>query len=140
MPYDSASVYQRPRQRCSVCDRLKRKDDFSRLGWRSAICRPCELEQQRPGNAQYAHVRRLARDYGLTVAQYEQMLAKQEGKCAICGELPKTGRRLYVDHDHTTGLVRGLLCNRCNAGIGLMQESLDLLQRAIRYLSAPLEQ
>lgn len=53
---------------------------------------------------------------GVTIAQYETMLARQGGGCAICGNPPKT-RRLDVDHDHTTGTVRGLLCHRCNRAL-----------------------
>ena len=50
---------------------------------------------------------------GVSIADYERMLAAQNGGCAICGNAPKT-RRLDVDHDHKTGRVRGLLCHRCN--------------------------
>jgi hypothetical protein len=53
---------------------------------------------------------------GVTVEQYDAMLAAQGGGCAICGTKPKT-RRLDVDHDHKTGRVRGLLCHRCNRAL-----------------------
>ena len=53
---------------------------------------------------------------GLTIEQYEDRLAKQDGHCALCPATPKT-RRLNVDHDHKTGKVRALLCNRCNRAL-----------------------
>jgi hypothetical protein len=71
--------------------------------------------------------------YGITVETYEQLLREQAGVCAICGGKPEN-RRLSVDHDHTTGLVRGLLCRKCNSAIGYMSDSLVKLQRATRYL------
>jgi hypothetical protein len=57
-----------------------------------------------------------AAQLGVTDEQYERLLAAQGGHCALCPSTPKT-RRLHVDHDHRTGLVRGLLCHRCNRGI-----------------------
>lgn len=72
--------------------------------------------------------------YGLSLKQYEQMLSDQNGVCAICSG--KTSRRLAVDHDHQTGRVRGLLCGRCNAGLGQFKENPLMLHKAIRYLLA----
>jgi len=57
----------------------------------------------------------------------------QSGRCAICGD-PPGKRGLHLDHDHLTGIVRGLLCHRCNFGIGLFRDSEELLMRAITYL------
>lgn len=57
--------------------------------------------------------------YGITTEQYDEMLAEQAGVCAICGNPPKK-RRLYVDHDHDTGRVRGLLCAHCNSSLEWM--------------------
>jgi len=67
------------------------------------------------------------------------MFLSQNGVCAICsgGETVKTRgtlRRLAVDHDHETGKVRGLLCNRCNNGLGNFRDDPDLLREAIAYL------
>jgi hypothetical protein len=70
--------------------------------------------------------------YGMTVEQYEAKLAEQGGVCAICKGTSK--RRLSVDHNHTTGEVRSLLCVRCNAGIGNFLERADLLYSAVQYL------
>lgn len=60
-----------------------------------------------------ARCRRLQRVYGITCDQYDEMMRRQDRRCAICGR-PFTGRRAYVDHDHATHRVRGLLCFTCN--------------------------
>jgi Recombination endonuclease VII len=63
-------------------------------------------------------------NYKLTVEQYDRILAFQSGVCYGCGQAePVTGRRLSVDHDHDTGLVRGLLCSRCNPIIGKLENA-----------------
>lgn len=74
--------------------------------------------------------------YGLTIDSYNELLESQNHKCAICGaEIGNAeGDRLYVDHDHITGKVRGLLCSNCNLGIGKFQDNVELLKKAIRYL------
>jgi hypothetical protein len=78
---------------------------------------------------------RLQRVFGLTSSQYEAMLADQGGGCALCGRAPQPGRSLHVDHHHETGVVRGLLCFRCNAGIGQFREDKLRLADAIVYLA-----
>lgn len=73
--------------------------------------------------------------YGISVAQYEEMLARQGGLCAICRK-PPTRKRLYIDHCHTTLVVRGLLCQKCNHAIGLLGDDPALCEAAGRYLLA----
>ncbi len=73
--------------------------------------------------------------FGITVEEYEQMFTAQAGKCTICQtDQCTSGHRLSVDHDHTTGAVRSLLCKRCNLVIGNSGESPEILAAAIRYL------
>lgn len=74
--------------------------------------------------------------FGITLDGYRNLLKLQGGKCAICGSEigDSVGNRLYVDHDHETGKVRGLLCSRCNFGLGNFKDSVELLSKAIRYL------
>lgn len=76
------------------------------------------------------------RQYGITPDEYRNILEKQDGKCAICGsEIGNSeGDRLYVDHNHKTGKVRGILCSNCNTGIGKFHDSTELLKNAIYYL------
>jgi len=73
--------------------------------------------------------------YDLTPADYDAMLAAQGGACACCGATANAnGKRLFVDHDHSTGAVRGILCHHCNSGIGHFKDSPALLRGAIAYL------
>lgn len=65
---------------------------------------------------------------------YETLLQKQNGVCAICNQPPKS-RHLDIDHDHKTRKIRGLLCNRCNLAIGLFDDSVCILDQAINYLN-----
>lgn len=77
----------------------------------------------------------LKKAYGITPDEYELMLDLQGFKCAICGTTEPGGKGMFaVDHNHETGDVRGLLCNRCNSGIGQLLEDVDILQAAINYL------
>jgi hypothetical protein len=79
---------------------------------------------------------RLVRDYGISIEDYEEMLAEQNGVCLICGSKPGTKRskRLHVDHCHTTGRVRGLLCQKCNHMLGLAGDNPEVLRIAASYL------
>lgn len=72
--------------------------------------------------------------YGITAAEYSAIVANQGGGCAIC-RAPRRGRRLVVDHDHTTGRVRGVLCSRCNSAIGLLEDNFTRAKAAADYLS-----
>jgi Recombination endonuclease VII len=74
------------------------------------------------------------RRYGITPEEYDQLAEEQAGGCAICGEPCKTRRVLSVDHDHTTGAVRGLLCDSHNKAIGLFCDDPTLLMAAAAYL------
>jgi Recombination endonuclease VII len=78
-----------------------------------------------------AHLRRT---FGITSADYEDLLARQGGGCGICGRRPgKT--TLHVDHDHETGEVRGLLCVGCNNALGQFHDDAALLERAADYVT-----
>lgn len=77
----------------------------------------------------------LERNYGITLADYDAMLAAQDGRCAICKtDVPKGKGRFSVDHDHVTGKVRALLCNTCNAGLGQFKDDPALVLEAAAYL------
>ena len=84
-----------------------------------------------------AYLRRLLRlaceRRGITLEQYDQMLAAQKGLCAICEE-PPDHARLFIDHCHKTGKVRGLLCSVCNRGLGHFRDRVDLFLSAVSYL------
>ena len=78
-----------------------------------------------------AHLRR---KYGLGGDEYDALLLRQGGVCAICGESPAPSTNLHVDHDHATGVVRGLLCVSCNNALGAFRESFEIFRAAAAYL------
>lgn len=84
-----------------------------------------------------AHERRVESVYGITPEQYREIFARQGGRCAICLSEPRT-IRFAVDHDHKTGIVRGILCKRCNHDLlGGGHDSVQTLWNAIAYLMFP---
>src|ERR1019366_1975396 len=94
--------------------------------------------------------RELWRNYGISLDTYYDMLAIQSGVCAICKFGPTTGdKRMCVDHIHVDGwedmppeerrlYVRGLLCERCNPGLGYFRDRIEFLKKSIEYLYGPL--
>ena len=81
---------------------------------------------------QAARVSKLKAYYGLTVEQHTEMVKVRRGKCDICAKKPL--RSLHIDHDHTTKVIRGLLCFKCNALLGFVNDDVNVLKSAIKYL------
>lgn len=80
--------------------------------------------------------------YGLTVKQFDAMFRKQRGRCAICRKIPKgkgIAGVLHIDHSERTCKVRGLLCTKCNRGIGLLCESPEIMRRAAEYIEVSID-
>ncbi|HEX7165502.1 MAG TPA: endonuclease VII domain-containing protein [Acidimicrobiales bacterium] len=77
----------------------------------------------------------LKRKYGITLEQYDELLAAQGGVCGICGAAPRDDISLHVDHDHGTGERRGLLCFRCNNALGDFADDSERLYAAVEYLA-----
>lgn len=96
----------------------------------------CATHHRRHRNAQKKrnHERMVARTYGLKPGEYERMYKEQGGVCAICRRATGATKRLAVDHDHNTGLVRGLLCGPCNKLVGYFRNSPEAFDRAAAYL------
>lgn len=108
-----------------------------------AYCKDCRAKQQRSDYAKDPRKyidRQYLYNYGIEAAAYRKLLEEQNGVCAACGnpELPRrktvSATRLSVDHDHTTGKVRGLLCSNCNTALGLLQESPERILALLTYL------
>jgi hypothetical protein len=142
-----------------VCPRCKEEFPRKYFGKRygslrahsASYCPPCTLEvnadrarkhwaahpELAPQRAAANRVITLRRHYGITVDEYEWLLSAQGGVCKICRK-PETGRRksLSVDHCHASDRIRGLLCDRCNRGIGLLRDDLIVLTAAVAYLEA----
>jgi hypothetical protein len=75
------------------------------------------------------------RRYDISFAEYQALLESQGEACWICGGTNPNGGLLFIDHDHETGEVRGLLCATCNQGLGMFKDAPSLLIRAAEYLS-----
>ncbi len=90
--------------------------------------------RQRPDRKAADREYHLKRKYGITIEQYDAMLAAQGGVCAICRQPRPENRTLHVDHDHVSGEIRGLLCFRCNNALGDFEEQYELFQKAANYL------
>ena len=142
---------------CTKCKESKKEEEFrKRKGVKNGLnswCRECqnldnkkryspkpkkpkkEINQEEV--KRNAKIRMLKHRYDLTIDEYEQMYESQNKKCAICDKEYKLGGMggLYVDHCHETNKVRGLLCNSCNSSLGKFGDNIEMLQRAIDYLS-----
>ena len=92
-------------------------------------------EKNKEKAAKQTRVRSLIRTYGIGLHEYDLMFTEQKGKCACCGtHQNELTRNLAVDHDHDTGLIRGLLCNHCNMAIGILGDNIEGLMKALNYL------
>jgi hypothetical protein len=90
--------------------------------------------RQEPAIQKRERAGHLRRTFGMSLEDYDELLAAQDGRCAVCGRTPRAGAKLHVDHDHVTGAVRGLLCFSCNASLGHLAEDATRIQRLSRYL------
>lgn len=97
-----------------------------------------ERDRKRNSSIERKNIRKnytLKNAYNITLNEYYSILEKQGGGCSICGETKSNGKNyLCVDHNHSTGKVRGILCDRCNRGLGLFKDSPELLLNAFDYL------
>ncbi len=91
------------------------------------------IKAWRTAHPHHRHSENLWRAFGITIAQYNEMLKEQGGRCAVCEQKPTT-IRLAVDHDHITGTIRGLLCLGCNTTVGKLRDSPELVEKLRRYL------
>lgn len=116
--------------KCLDCRYQTRRDRY-RADPAAAKKHALDWKRRNRGRWQDAH--RKAR-HGVPYGTYDAMLAEQGGGCAVCGDLPPEGKSLHIDHDHETGVIRSLLCDRCNRGLGYFRDRPDLLERAAEYL------
>lgn len=140
-------------KRCFCCGEVKPTTEFTRRNYNGrrvfySYCKECknkkakEYRLENPEKIKRTHRKSdLKKQYGLTMEDVEIMLKNQNCKCAICGkELFLQGasedktKIAHVDHNHETGKVRGLLCNDCNRGIGLLKDNPLFLANALKYL------
>jgi hypothetical protein len=131
---------------CNVCGETKPLNEyyFNNKGNPHGKCKKCYIKR---GQEKYDPIKKrnenLKRCYGITLQEYNEMLDRQNGKCATCGGTETAGRKsgrgvadvFVVDHSHKTGKVRGLLCHRCNRAMGVIGDNIYTLQRMIEYLN-----
>lgn len=134
-------------KKCSQCGRWKPSESAfprnkSKPGGFEAECRRCKRDRDNTPAARWARrFRKIFSKYGLTPADYWDLLDKQGGRCAICAEKEtKTDEYgepalLVVDHDHQQGTVRGLLCDACNKALGLFEDDPHVVAGAHFYLN-----
>jgi hypothetical protein len=99
-------------------------------------CGTCQYKQKKERSLN-AHGKALEKRYGITSEDYWALYAFQGGTCYICGWATGKSRRLTVDHDHKTGLVRGLLCRPCNTYLGVIRDSIEAAERLAEFLKNP---
>lgn len=136
---------------CKRCDQPKGPEDFypSDPGW----CKGCRYiynkenrhkfrERDKAYAKEYRKLNpekvkqtdrncKLKKAYGITIEEFDSMLEAQGNRCKICRE---SSEKFHVDHDHKTGIVRGILCNLCNVGLGAFRDNVAYLENAIKYL------
>lgn len=148
-----------PNKKCPACKEVLPRTSFGLrneknsmgINFSNSYCRSCEgtanSEKARRSYRKHPELKekraaanrifKLKKNYGITVEEYERLLASQNGVCAICEgtSIQKNRKFLYVDHCHTTGNVRGILCYSCNLGIGNFQDDTRKMEKAIYYLT-----
>lgn len=126
--------------KCKACCEVYRKAYYQRNKERYAsMCRAWAQRNKDKIRSTY-----LKADHGITLADYVVAEVLQDGVCGICRQRNSEPhspngkpRRLVVDHCHVTNDIRGLLCSRCNRGLGMFQDDVEILRRAISYLVTP---
>lgn len=118
---------------CTSCNTVKPNDEFSNVGrdnhsgkvYKNGVCKDCKKNRD------------IGRLYQISGVEYDEMYREQGGLCAICKGVNKSNRKLSIDHNHITGEIRGLLCTKCNLGLGqlMADDGTDILLAAIKYLS-----
>lgn len=134
---------------CKKCGIFKSWDNYSeknptnRPKGKQPRCKPCATQDTRDwyqNNKDRAFESRLRKEYNITIDEYDELVAKAFSKCQICHvdlkfkTSPPTSDAGVVDHCHTTGKIRGILCNSCNRGIGYFRDNPMFLTNAAKYL------
>ena len=126
---------------CTLCKKKQKESDFYKSNHNCKTCKNKMVRSWRKENPEkyflYDRKIKLKNKYGMTPEDYDRIFSAQKGKCAICltDDYLKKNRHYNIDHDHKTGKVRGLLCNKCNQNIGIIEDNIKYnLERIIKYL------
>lgn len=112
-------------KRCFSCDEYKDIEEFYGA---TGLCKPCSHKRGKEYNQS---VYRYSR-HGITKEKFEKLLEDQNHKCLICNTL--VDEKSHIDHCHKSGKIRGILCGRCNKGLGQFGDDIQLMKNAIKYL------
>jgi hypothetical protein len=123
-------------KKCSTCKKFKELPEFNNhyknKDGKQNGCRQCSSDASKLDSWKNNRLRRL---YGVSLDEYNDMFYNQNGCCAICNKhQSELEFKLGVDHNHKTGAIRKLLCRKCNAALGLFQESEEILSKALEYI------
>jgi hypothetical protein len=133
-----------PHKQCSTCKELKFFKDFSKNKGRPdghhPQCRECRSKYKPSPESLKKNRERLRKwnrfkTSGFTQEDFDNKLKEQDYKCAICGTSDSGVMDFHADHDHKTGEKRGVLCHKCNTGLGLLKDNVEILCAAIEYLN-----
>lgn len=125
---------------CSKCKETKPYSEFQKRNTKNGYRGQCKQCRNAVNRSYYDPIKRteyhLRDAYGITLADYDRMLLAQGGVCGnpACSRRPEEGQRLCIDHNHQTGVIRGLLCNGCNTAAGLAQDHPEVLRGLADYL------
>lgn len=126
-------------KKCTKCGEVKDVAEFKK-GKYPSWCMECDNDNAKKWRSNHTEQIKTARriawlkhKYSVTPGFYDKLYIEQGGFCAICGGDNK-GKTMHIDHDHITGKIRGLLCNRCNMGLGNFGDNIKSLTGAIEYL------
>jgi hypothetical protein len=121
-------------EKCREQQRRRREADPEKYREQQRKLREANPEKHRDYSREYMFLYNLKKKYGMTKAEYDDMLALQGGRCAICKK--RFPGRPHIDHDHETNVVRGLLCACCNRGLGAFKDDPKAVEAALNYLRA----
>ena len=132
---------------CTKCGASKSLDKFNKrtaskdgLTTRCTTCLNTKALKVRSEQPEVTRARNLKKRFSMSIDEYNIIFLSQKGKCAICEKAETTQdvnqnvKWLSVDHNHSNGNIRGLLCNACNTGIGKLGDSIKVLKSAVKYL------
>lgn len=129
-------------KKCSKCKVPKELSEFNKSKFgkfgRHHYCKECNSKQKKASyNYDKAKSKGVKQTYGISIERVHEMYKDQKGLCGICEkhfEFISKHKGLYIDHDHSSGKVRGLICSSCNSLLGCAKDDIKILKKAIEYL------
>ncbi len=137
-------------KKCSKCSKLKPNSEYNKRSRISntlqSMCKICANKERKKNYKKNrnktlfnAYKRNIKIRYGVSIEDYDAMLKKQKNKCAICESTSnnrKRAERFCIDHCHSTGKIRGLLCHNCNVLLGKLKDSIAMCKKVVIYLES----